>query len=319
MPTTHDMMMNLKEMFGDQTCSARQKIMKDPMNITMAETTLVRDPILKMISLLNELEILGAEIDGESQVDIILQSLPNSYKQFCLNYNMNNTNVLPCKRKEPSQMNQTYLWHLGLGHINLKRISILVQNGPLGSLELEALPVCESYLEGKMTRRAFIAKGYRAKEQLELVHSDLCGPMTIQARGGFEYFIIFIDDYSRYGYIYLIRRKSEAFEKFKEYRAETEKRLNKCLKTLRFDHGGEYLLGEFRDYLSEQGITSQLSAPGVPQQNGVAKRRNKTLMNMVRLMMSYSDLPNSFWGYALETAAYILNLVPSKSVPTTPI
>ena len=72
---------------------------------------------------------------------------------------LNNTNVLPCKRKEPSQMNQTYLWHLRLGHINLKRISRLVHNGPSGSLELEALPVCESCLEGKMTRWPFTAKG----------------------------------------------------------------------------------------------------------------------------------------------------------------
>ena len=115
-----------------------------------------------------------------------------------------------------------------------------------------------------MTRRTFTTKGYRVKEQLELVHFNLCGPMTIQARGGFEYSITFIDDYSRYGYIYLMRRKSEDFEKFKEYRAETKKRLNKCLKTLQSDRGGEYLLAEFRDYLSEQGITSQLSAPGVP-------------------------------------------------------
>ena len=108
-----------------------------------------------------------------------------------------------------------------------------------------------------------------------------------------------------------MHRKFESFKKFKEYRVETEKRLNKCLKTLRFDCGGEYLLGEFRDYLSEQGITSQLSTPGVPQQNGVAERRNRTLTDMVRSMMSYSDLPNSFWGYALETSTYILNLVPS--------
>ena len=113
-----------------------------------------------------------------------------------------------------------------------------------------------------------------------------------------------------------MRRKSEAFEKFKEYRAETKKRLNKCLKTLRSDRGGEYLLGEFKIYLSEQGITSKLSAPGVPQQNGITKRRNKTLMDMVRSTMSYSDLPNSLWGYASETGAYILNLVPSKSVLT---
>ena len=73
-----------------------------------------------------------------------------------------------------------------------------------------------------------------------------------------------------------------------------EKRLNKFLKTLRSNRGGEYLLGEFRDYLSEQGNTSHLSAPGVPQHNGVAERKNKTLMDMVRSMMSYSDLPNSF-------------------------
>ena len=164
---------------------------------------------------------------------------------------LNNTNGFPCKRKEHSQMNQTYIWHLRLGHINLKQILRLVQNGPLGSLELEALPVCESCLEGKMTRWSLTTKGYRVKEQLELVHSDLCGPMTIQTRGGFEHFITFIDDFSRYGYIYLMRRKSKAFEKFKEYMAETEKRLNKCLKTLRSDRGGKYLLGEFRDYLLE--------------------------------------------------------------------
>ena len=88
MPTAYDMMMNLKEMFGE-TRSTRQKAMKDLMNTTMAETTLVRDHVLKMINLLNELEILRAEIDGESHVDTILQSLLDSYNQFCLNYNMN--------------------------------------------------------------------------------------------------------------------------------------------------------------------------------------------------------------------------------------
>ena len=130
---------------------------------------------------------------------------------------INNTSPNSNKRKEPSQMNQTYLWHLRLGHINLRRIQRLVSDGPLGSLEVETFPICESCLEGKITKRPFTAKGYRAKDVLELVHSDLCGPMTIQARGGFEYFVTFIDDYSRYGYIYLMHRKSEFFEKFKEY------------------------------------------------------------------------------------------------------
>ncbi|KAL8132324.1 hypothetical protein AgCh_007987 [Apium graveolens] len=136
-----------------------------------------------------------------------------------------------------------------------------------------------------MTNRPFKAKGNRAKQLLELVHSNLCGPMNIQARGGYEYFVTFIDDYSRYGYVYLLHH-----------------------------HGGEYLLGEFREYLSENGIESQLTAPGTPQQNGVAERRNRTLLKSVRSMMSYSDLPKSFWGHALETSAYLLNLVPSKSL-----
>ena len=79
------------------------------------------------------------------------------------------------------------------------------------------------------------------------------------------------------------------------------------------------MLGEFREYLSENGIESQLTASGTPQQNGVAVRRNQTLLESVRSMMSYSDLPKSFWGHALETTAYLLNLVPSKSVPKTPL
>ena len=121
----------------------------------------------------------------------------------------NNKNSLPFKRKEPSKMNQMLLWHLCLGYIHLKMIQRLVRNRPLGLLEVEALPVCESCLEGKMTKRSFSAMGYRAKESLELVHSNLCGTMAVQERKGFEYFITIIDDYSRYRYIYLMRRKFE--------------------------------------------------------------------------------------------------------------
>ena len=160
-------------------------------------------------------------------------------------------------------------------------------DGPLGSLEMGALPVCESYLEGKMTKRPFTSKGNRSKEVLKLVRSDLFDPMNIQARGDFEYFITFIDDHSRYGYIYLMCRKSKCFEKFKIFKLETEKRHDKCIKTLQSNRGGEYLLGEFLDYLSNEGIKSQLSTPSMPQQNSVIERRNKTLMHKVRSMMSY--------------------------------
>ncbi|KAL0401895.1 UNVERIFIED_CONTAM: hypothetical protein Slati_4219400, partial [Sesamum latifolium] len=101
---------------------------------------------------------------------------------------------------------------------------------------------------------------------------------SIPARGGFSYFITFIDDHSRYGYVYLMRYKSEAFKRFKEYRLEW-------------------------------------TPPRTPQLNGVAERRNRTLLDMVWSIMSFTELPPSFWGYALETAAKLLNIAPSKSVP----
>ena len=115
-----------------------------------------------------------------------------------------------------------------------------------------------------------------------------------------------------------MRQNSETFDKFREYKAEAEKQLGVNIKQLRSDRGSEYLYGEFKFYLTQEGIVSQLSAPGTPQQNGVAERRNRTLLYMVRSMLSYSSLPISFWGYALETATYLLNLIPSKSVSKTP-
>ena len=130
-------------------------------------------------------------------------------------------------------------------------------------MDINGFPVCESCLEGKMTNRPFNAKGRRAQELLELVHMDLCGPMSTQAKGGYEYFITFIDDYSRYGYVYLMKWKFETFEKFKEFRVEVENQLGKHIKAIRSDRGGEYLLEDFKDYLTQNGIVSQLTAPGL--------------------------------------------------------
>ena len=198
------------------------------------------------------------------------------------------------KRQKVCHSDNTYLWHLKLGHINLDRINRLVKDGPLRKLNVGTLLVCESYLKGKMTKRPFSAKGERSKEPLHLVHSDVCGPLSVQARGGYEYFITFIDDYSRYGYVYIMHKRFETFGKFKEFMAEAEKQLGKSLKTLCSDRGGEYLDTEFKDHFLEHGILSQLIALGTPHQNGVAERRNRTLLDMVRSMMSYSSLLISF-------------------------
>jgi hypothetical protein len=115
-----------------------------------------------------------------------------------------------------------------------------------------------------------------------------------------------------------MKHKSETFKKFKEFQNEVENHRNKRIKFLWSDRRGEYLSREFGQHLSDRGIVSQLTPPGTPQRNGVSERRNRTLLDMVRSMISLTNLPISFWGHALLTAAYTLNRAPSKSVETTP-
>ena len=107
-----------------------------------------------------------------------------------------------------------------------------------------------------MTKAPFIGRGERAADLLGLIHSDVCGPMSTLAIRGFAYFITFTDDFSRFGYVYLMRHKSEAFDKFKEFKAEVENHRGRSIKSLRSDRGGEYLLGEFRQFLEDHGMTS---------------------------------------------------------------
>ena len=241
---------------------------------------------------------------------------------YVLNMKENNEHVVNentiTHKREREEISPKYKWHLRLGHIGEDRVTKLAKDGLIGPFGLEPYPTCESCLQGKMTRAPFVGRSTRATDLLELIHTDVCGPFNEMARGGYYYFITFIDDHSRYSSVYLMKYKSEAFEKFKEYRNEVEKQTGKVIKTLRSDRGGEYLSGEFQSYLKENGIVSQWTPPGTPELNGVSERRNRTLLDMVRSMVSYTDLPISLWGYALLTATYVLNRVPSKYVPKIP-
>ena len=131
-------------------------------------------------------------------------------------------NAIEIKRPRDS-LNDRYLWHLRLGYIAKDRVKKLEKFGLLSPLTSELYPVCESCLQGKMTKLSFVGHGERATDLLALVHTDVCGPFDMPARGNFIYFIIFTDDMSRYGYVFLMKHKSEAFERFKEFRHEVEK------------------------------------------------------------------------------------------------
>lgn len=208
-------------------------------------------------------------------------------------------------------------WHARLGHIGQDRMSRLAKGGLLDQLTKVELPRCEPCLAGKATKKPF-GKAMRVSVPLELIHSDICGPVNVKTRHGAVYFLTFIDDYSRYGYVYLLSYRHEALNMFKRFIAEVETKLDQKVKTLRTDRGREYLSDMFKGFCEEKGIQRQLTIPYTPQQNGVAERRNRTLLDMVRSMMAQANLPIRFWGDALLTSTYILNRVPSKSVSTTP-
>ena len=118
-----------------------------------------------------------------------------------------------CPRIE--DVSDAYLWHCRLGHVNKNRINKLIQGGILEISDYESLPTYESCLLDKMTKSPFKGKSDRASDILGLVHTDVCGPMSTSAKKGYHYFITFTNDLSRYGYVYLVRHKSESFEMFK--------------------------------------------------------------------------------------------------------
>ena len=218
--------------------------------------------------------------------------------------------------------NSSFLWHKRLGHISKERLKILVKQNILPVLDFSDFDVCIECLKGKTTNHR--KKGsVRSQELLELIHTDICRPFPHKIICGNMYFITFIDDFSRYCHIFLISEKSKALEVFKIFKTEAEKQLNKVIKVVRSDRGGEFYgrytesgqnKGPFALYLQECGIKAQYTTPGTPQQNGVAERRNRTLINMVRSMISRFGLPKFLWGEALKTANYICNRTPSKSV-----
>ena len=133
---------------------------------------------------------------------------------------------------------------------------------------------------GNMTKTPFSGTMEQATDILEIMHTDVCGPMSVEARGGYYHLLTFTDDLSRYGYIYIMKHNSETFQKFKEFQSEVENHRNKKIKFLQSNRGGEYLSYEFGLHLKQCGIVSQLTPPGTPQRNGVSECCNRTLLDI---------------------------------------
>jgi hypothetical protein len=145
---------------------------------------------------------------------------------------------ISAKRPRPNDLSPTYMWHYRLGHISENRMKKLHSDGLLTLFDFESCETCEACLLSKMTKAPFTGLPERALDLSELIHTVVCGPMSTTARGGFQYFITFTDDFSIYGYVYLMKHKSKSLEKFKEFHNEVENQHGKKIKALRSDCGG---------------------------------------------------------------------------------
>jgi integrase-like protein len=176
-------------------------------------------------------------------------------------------------------------------------------------------PIC---VEAKYSKRTFKQVAYRSTSLLELVHSDLADFKNCTSRGGNNYYISFVDDFSRYTKIYLLKSKDEAESAFLKYKAEVENQLDIKIKRIRSDRGGEYSPKTLAKFCDEHSIIHEASAPYTPQQNGIAERKNRTLKEMMNAMLICSGLSSSMWGEAILSACFVLNRVPHKKLEKTP-
>nr|GEV42923.1 retrotransposon protein, putative, Ty1-copia subclass [Tanacetum cinerariifolium] len=189
------------------------------------------------------------------------------------------------------------VWHKRMGHINEAGLHELERRKVLGKKGLSKLKFCKNYVLGKLTRVRFGRGQHKTEEVVDYVHADLWGPSRVESMSGCWYFLSVVDDYSRRVGVHFLRHKNDAFSKFKEW-----KQL------------------EFNNLCKESGIARHLTAAGTPQQNGLAKRMNRTLLNKVRCLLIYSGFPDLFWAEATVTASYLINRSPSTTlVKNTPM
>ena len=214
-----------------------------------------------------------------------------------------------------TEMSNEMLWHRRYGHVGEQTLKSLMNGKLVERFDYNSsrgLGFCKSCIGGKQHRSHFDSSERQTGDLLELVHSDVCGKLSDKSIGGAQYFLTFTDDKSRYSLVYIIKMKDQVYQCFLEWKALVEKAAKKKVRTFRTDNGGEYTSSQFENYLKAEGIRHELTVPKTPQQNGVAERLNRTLVEMARSMLLNSKLPKKFWGEAISTAVYLKNRAPVK-------
>lgn len=223
---------------------------------------------------------------------------------------------------EGHSKNCIHVWHRRFGHRDPEAIKRLADEELVSGMKLEACSVkkfCEDCVKGKMTRSPFPKESSGTSDApLQLIHTDVCGPMQTMTPGKRRYALTLIDDYSRFTHVFLLREKSEVPQIILDFIEHLKTKFKTKPQAIRSDRGREYISQRLTDHLRRKRIQLQLTVPYSPQQNGVAERKNRTLMEAARTMLLDANLSKKYWGEAIVTAAYLQNRLPTRSRPRTP-
>ena len=191
----------------------------------------------------------------------------------------------------------SHLWHQRYGHLSYKGLRTLLHKNMVRGLPQFSTSnmTCTDCINEKQHCDPIPKTStWRATQKLELIHADICGPITPASNSNKRYILLFIDDYIKKAWVYFLVEKSEALNSFKCFKTMVEKEAELFLKCLRTDRGGEFNSNEFNDFYKQDGIKRQLTIAFTPQQNSVAERKNRTMKNMVCSMLSNKNIPKIF-------------------------
>jgi hypothetical protein len=205
------------------------------------------------------------------------------------------------------------LWHRRLAHIHYRALPALgkMVTG-LPEIQVQHNGVCRGCALGKNVKGSFLSNDSISKGILDLIHSDVCGPMTVSSLNRYLYYVLFINDHSRKTWIYFLKTKDGVLARFQEFKAQVENLAKRKIKVLRSDNGGEYTSKDFSDFCIEAGIKREYTVPYNPHQNGVAERNNKTIIEATKAMIHDQSLPMIMWAKASMTAVYVQNRSPHQ-------
>lgn len=213
------------------------------------------------------------------------------------------------------QDEESLRWHCRYGHLHFDGLKSLHDKRMVVGLPKITLSItCEACIFGKQARKPFQYSSWHAQDKLELVHTDLCGPMQVPSLGKSLYYFLFIDDLTRMCWVYFLANKYDVFTKFKMFKVLVEKECGRSIKVLRSDRGGEFYSKEFNNFFEEVGIRRELTIPFTPQHNGVVERKNRTVMDLTRSMLQDKELPNVLWAEGVATAIYAINRSLTKAL-----